>query len=167
MSREEFLKILKQSLSADLDKSTINDQIDYYEKYIDDEIRKGRTEKEVIAELGDPRLIAKTIKTVSASESSNENSYNKTYSDRQESSYSESNYKGRSYSGYGNNNSRNGRSYMEFNGNNATIGCVIFLLVVFIIVYGVLSWLGRVAFSGPVEFLLVAGVLYLLFGKRK
>ena len=34
---------------------------DLYENYIDTEIRKGRREQEVLEELGDPRLIAKTI----------------------------------------------------------------------------------------------------------
>ena len=33
----------------------------YYEDYIETEIRKGSTEEEVLAQLGDPRLIAKSI----------------------------------------------------------------------------------------------------------
>ena len=47
-------------------------------------------------------------------------------------------------------------------------------LVMFIIVYGLLRFMGNLAygvgelaFSGPVGFLLVFGLLYLLFGRRK
>ena len=36
-------------------------QLEYYSSYIDDEVRKGKTEEEVLEALGDPRLIAKTI----------------------------------------------------------------------------------------------------------
>ena len=37
------------------------DNVNYYEDYINTEIRKGRTEEEVLESLGDPRLIARTI----------------------------------------------------------------------------------------------------------
>lgn len=33
----------------------------YYDNYIQEEVRKGRTEADVIAELGDPWVIARTI----------------------------------------------------------------------------------------------------------
>lgn len=35
--------------------------LEYYETYIRDEVRKGRSESDVLGELGDPRLIARTI----------------------------------------------------------------------------------------------------------
>ena len=35
--------------------------IRYYEDYIQSQVRNGRTEKEVLEELGDPRLIARTL----------------------------------------------------------------------------------------------------------
>lgn len=64
MDKNEFLKILKDELDISLDKDIVYEQIDYYDNYIANEVVKGKTEKEVITELGDPRLIAKTIKTV-------------------------------------------------------------------------------------------------------
>ena len=37
------------------------DNVRYYQEYIDSEIRKGRNESEVMDQLGDPRLLAKSI----------------------------------------------------------------------------------------------------------
>ena len=39
----------------------VNENVAYYENYIDTEIKKGRSEEAVLEELGDPRWIAKTI----------------------------------------------------------------------------------------------------------
>ena len=61
MKKQEFLNILQKSLEDNLGQSNIKNHINYYNHYIDDEIKKGRKEKEIIDELGDPRLIAKTI----------------------------------------------------------------------------------------------------------
>ena len=39
----------------------VRENIDYYNQYIDEEVRNGRTEQEVIDMLGDPWALAKTI----------------------------------------------------------------------------------------------------------
>ena len=39
----------------------VEENVRYYDGYISDEVRKGRSEEEVIEEIGDPRLIARTI----------------------------------------------------------------------------------------------------------
>ena len=44
-----------------MSEQAIKDNIQYYKTYIEDEVKKGRTEKEVIEELGDPWIIAKTL----------------------------------------------------------------------------------------------------------
>lgn len=62
MDRNEFLEGLAKSLSSAGSRSLINENIKYYAGYIEEEIRKGRTEAEVMEELGDPRLIANSIK---------------------------------------------------------------------------------------------------------
>lgn len=41
--------------------AVVEENVDYYIDYINVEMRKGRTEAEVLASLGDPRLIARTI----------------------------------------------------------------------------------------------------------
>ena len=168
MNKSEFLKILKESLSVSLEKSAIDTQIKYYDDYISNEIKNGKTEKEVLDELGDPRLIAKTIMTVNATnevdrsetidddyDSSREKSYGRSYGERE---------KGSSNGGF--------RTYYS---SNSIIGCTIAFLVLFIIVYGILRALGYLAYgvgslalSGPIGFILVMGLIYLLFfgGRR-
>lgn len=61
MSKQEFLDGLRRSLASGLETREINEHINYYSDYIDSQIRKGIAEEEVMASLGDPRLIAKTI----------------------------------------------------------------------------------------------------------
>lgn len=61
MTKREFLEKLRQALNGRMSSGTVADNLQYYEDYINTEIRKGRTEEEVLFELGDPRLIARTI----------------------------------------------------------------------------------------------------------
>lgn len=61
MNKEEFLRLMRQALSGDVPPNVIEENIRYYDNYISEEARKGQTESEVIAAIGDPRLIAKTI----------------------------------------------------------------------------------------------------------
>lgn len=61
MSKQEFLEKLRQALTGRVAPSVVAENIKYYEDYINVEVRKGRSEKEVLDQLGDPRLIARTI----------------------------------------------------------------------------------------------------------
>lgn len=61
MGREEFLRGLAQSLSGHVSQNVIQENLNYYDEYIRQEVQKGRTEEEIIQEIGTPRLIAKTI----------------------------------------------------------------------------------------------------------
>ncbi len=63
MTKREFLDKLKKALSNDLSGAVIQDNVNYYNDYITEEVRKGRRESEVIEELGDPWAIAKNIIT--------------------------------------------------------------------------------------------------------
>ncbi|MBT9777118.1 DUF1700 domain-containing protein [Clostridium sp. MCC353] len=65
MNREEFLRGLRQALEGNVSPSVIQENLRYYDNYISEEIRKGAREADVIAEIGDPRLIAKTIEDTS------------------------------------------------------------------------------------------------------
>ena len=159
MTRYEFIENLKSNLST-LNKNIVDDKIKYYNDYIDAEVKKGRSETDVINELGDPRLIAKTIKEVSGEDNSSID-YNtddmKTERDNFNRRYSEKRSQGMPY-------------YYSTSG----IGCVIAALVVFIIVYAILSFFGRVAvgsvrlmFASPIAFIAIAGLLYYLFGRNR
>lgn len=61
MTRQEFIDTLSVRLSEEKPTSEVLGQVQYYQGYIDGEISRGRTEEEVLEELGDPLLIAKTI----------------------------------------------------------------------------------------------------------
>lgn len=61
MTRQEFLDELRLALNGEVAPSVITDNLAYYERFILEEVRKGRTEEEVLEELGSPRLIARTI----------------------------------------------------------------------------------------------------------
>lgn len=53
---------LQQALSGGMASGQVAEHVRYYREYIDSEILKGRTEVEVLAQLGDPRLLARSIK---------------------------------------------------------------------------------------------------------
>lgn len=61
MTKQDFLDGLRRSLSGGLEAAQVNEHIRYYSDYIDTQIRMGVTEEEVMASLGEPRLIAKTL----------------------------------------------------------------------------------------------------------
>lgn len=61
MTRQEFLQELRIALQGEISQTALNEHIRYYENYIIEESHKGKTEQEVIAQLGNPRLIAKTL----------------------------------------------------------------------------------------------------------
>ena len=61
MNKGEFLEGLHNSLSGEVPPSVVQENLRYYDEYIRTEIQKGRSEADVMAELGDPRLIARTI----------------------------------------------------------------------------------------------------------
>ncbi len=61
MTRQEFLQGLDLALQGQMSQAAINENIRYYDNYIVEEARKGKTEQMVIDQLGNPRLIAKTL----------------------------------------------------------------------------------------------------------
>lgn len=63
MKKQEFLVELQKALSSRVSVSSMQENVRYYDDYISMQIRKGRTEEEIIEEIGDPRLIAKSIIT--------------------------------------------------------------------------------------------------------
>lgn len=61
MTKHEFLRRLEEALVNEVEPSVIRENLKYYEGYIGEEVKKGRTEEEVLEELGDPWAIARTI----------------------------------------------------------------------------------------------------------
>lgn len=61
MDRNEFISALRAALSGKVPATTVEDNVQYYEEYIEVQLRQGKSEEEILAALGDPRLLAKTI----------------------------------------------------------------------------------------------------------
>ena len=61
MTKQEFLDQLGRALASRAGGSVVNENLSYYEEYIAAQVRAGRNEAEVIEELGDPRLLARSI----------------------------------------------------------------------------------------------------------
>ena len=70
MSKQEFVAKLRVALNGKLPASKVEETANYYQDYINTEIRKGKSEEEVMELLGDPRLIARTIIQTNGSENS-------------------------------------------------------------------------------------------------
>lgn len=56
---------LQRALNGRMGSAKAAPHVSYYQEYIEIEMRKGRTEKEVMEELGSPRLLARSIGDVS------------------------------------------------------------------------------------------------------
>ena len=61
MDRVTFINELRAALASRVNPQVVTENINYYEEYINTEVRKGRNEDEVITGLGDPRLLARNI----------------------------------------------------------------------------------------------------------
>lgn len=93
MNKQEFIDRLRAALNGRVSPELVAENIHYYEDYINMEIRKGRTETEILQALGDPRLIARTI-----IETNGKNEQ----SDYQNADYQSNGYRNTGYQGGGN-----------------------------------------------------------------
>lgn len=69
MDKQEFLNRLRNTLSGSVPVRIVEENVNYYESYINSQMRMGLGEEDVMNSLGDPRLIAKSI--ISANDSNN------------------------------------------------------------------------------------------------
>lgn len=58
MSRAEFLDVLRESLEGEIPQAELEDNLRYYKEYFEQDVR---SEEEICEELGEPRLIAKSV----------------------------------------------------------------------------------------------------------
>ncbi|MDO5351017.1 MAG: DUF1700 domain-containing protein [Lachnospiraceae bacterium] len=61
MDKNEFLEKLAKALAGQVPASVVEENINYYSSYISGEVQKGTPLQQVLDDLGDPRLIAKSI----------------------------------------------------------------------------------------------------------
>ena len=83
MSKTEFLDILYNQLSGQMPEGSVAAHVQYYRNYIEDEQQKGHTETDILNDLGDPRLIARTLldTEVGAGNPQNGSTYSATYNE--------------------------------------------------------------------------------------
>lgn len=75
MERQEFLQGLEEALTGEISVRQLQSNLQYYRDYISEEISRGRPEQEVMEELGDPRLIARTIVDAAVAEEESQGYY--------------------------------------------------------------------------------------------
>ena len=78
MTRRQFMEELRSSLEGMVSQSVIQENLNYYENYINEQIRNGKNEQDVLNELGNPRLIAKSIIDAKGEDDGYEESYGQT-----------------------------------------------------------------------------------------
>lgn len=61
MNKYDFITGLQRNLTGKVSTEKLQELTRYYNQYIDEQIRKGKSEEEVLQSLGDPRLLAKSI----------------------------------------------------------------------------------------------------------
>ncbi len=146
MSKQEFIDRLRSALNGRIAPGLVMDHVKYYEDYINTEIRKGKTEHEVLQILGDPRLIARTIIETNGKSSDN------TYQDAgyQNNAHQSNSYQGADYQngGYYQSGDSNQRQLKEkiFHLPGWVWAVIVILIVVVIIstIFSVLSFLAPV-----------------------
>jgi uncharacterized membrane protein len=87
MSKQEFLQRLRETLTGEVPGNVVEENIKYYEEYISTEVRNGSAEEEVIASIGDPRLIAKTIMEANENASDSGKTYYDSFSGTRQNVY--------------------------------------------------------------------------------
>ncbi len=97
MTRHEFISQLREALAGEVPQSVIETNVRFYDGYINDETAKGRSESDIFRELGDPRLIARTIMDTwqgdkSSVDEDDSDSYNETYDTGGYTDYSSGSY---------------------------------------------------------------------------
>lgn len=150
MTKQEFIDRLRAALNGRIPTAKVSDTINYYEDYINTEIRKGRSEDEVLASLGDPRLIAKTI--IQTSSDTDTTAQSAGYSrGNQESAYQNKGYQG-DYGRY---------SDGGYNGMKTTRipGWLLAIIVIIVVLIGISIIFSLLSFLAPLIIVMVAVLL--------
>lgn len=159
MDKQEFITLLSDALKGEVPPDVIWENLEYYKRYLREEEAKGRREEEILAELGDPRLIAKTI--IDACPQSAENQGFEGYESYEESSYGYSEPKtDDGYTGRGSYEERSKFRYIDLSKWYWRLAGIVLLFVVmwvvFTVVGGIFSLLMR--FAWP---LIIIWIIYI------
>lgn len=140
MSKQEFIDRLKAALNGRVAPNLVQENVNYYEEYINTQIRMGRSESEVLDTLGDPRLIAKTI--IETSGQGRTDTYDGT--DYQNEGYRNAGYQNAGYQNTGNVYQQKSSKTFHIPGWVWLIIVVLVVVLIFSMVFSVLSFLAPV-----------------------
>ncbi len=144
MTKQEFLEGLRKYLSGSLDYSQVNGHLRYYAEYIDSQIRQGKGEEQVMEELGDPRLIAKTLAGMEGADSSREEYRDEYIEDERQGNLND--------------------HYVHFNGKTLRIPGWLFSILVCLLVFCVLTAVFTLLFNLlPIIMMVIAAVFIYRF----
>ena len=156
VNKKEFLDILYEQLSGQMLEGNVAAHVQYYRNYIEEEQRKGRSEDDILNELGDPHLIARTLLDTEAAASGNP----------QTTEYYSESYNGHSsgYNGYENFDSGHGKVkqhsfHLDLTTWYGKLAVILIAAVVIILLCTVLSVL--------IPIMIVAGVILYVLRLRK
>lgn len=143
MSKEEFLRELEEALAGDVPEAVIRDNVSYYGSYLSQEMARGRSVEEIVDEIGEPFIVAKTI--IEHCEASGECAGDGGYESSYQESYSDGGNRSQTQSPFPN------MRYIDLNQWywKLLAGILMFLIVslVFRLIGGIFALLIR--FSGP------------------
>lgn len=86
MDKREFIDRLRGALSGNIPGNLVEENVKYYEDYINSQIRLGYPEADVLETLGEPRFLAKSIILANSQNGTQNNSYqnNTTYTENEQ-----------------------------------------------------------------------------------
>lgn len=82
MGMQEYLATLEKALAGKIDPDQLRETMNYYQDYFYMEQSKGIAEQDIIANLGDPRLLAKSIIAAQSSENRRDEVYADAYGEK-------------------------------------------------------------------------------------
>ena len=145
MTKNEFIRELREALDGTVFPSVVEDNIRYYESYFRSQISQGKTEQEVCDELGSPRLLAKSI--AEANGGQEEYGYYKETVDESTDWSEEPRVKTRVF---------------DLNSWKVKLGCLVSVIIMILILYMILHvFTAVIVFFGPV--ILAVLIIYLIY----
>ncbi|MDO4454696.1 MAG: DUF1700 domain-containing protein [Eubacteriales bacterium] len=151
MNKGEFLGGLKERLSGEIPEYKVQEHLRYYDNYLSEQIRSGKTEEEATAMLGNPYLIAKTILDMEEQEQPEE----ETMGQDQGSYYKEDQRQGQNYS-------RKERKTGKWKARLIILAIIIIAIALLFALGSLMALLLRFLFP-----LLLIGIVIYLFKKGK
>ena len=150
MTKIEFLEELKMALASRVSAQEAIENLNFYEDYINTQVRMGRTEEEVLAELGEARLLARNIaESRKYASDGSEKTYDNT------GKYGEDSKKDNAY--YGNNKTKS----VKLPGWLIALFVIVIIIIFFALCFSILSFLA------PVLIPLVLILLWIRFLQKK